>query len=68
MNGAKVYDIPSKDFSLFGVHFDTLANRFVRMDSKIAAKISAGVCSHNMYTAGGRLCFSTDSSFLQIAV
>ena len=68
VNGAKVYDIPSKEFSLFGVYFDAMANRFVRMDSKIASKISAGVCSLNMHTAGGRLCFSTDSSFLQLAV
>ena len=68
VDGAKVYDIPSKEFSLFGVYFDAIVNRFVRMDSKVAGKISAGVCSLNMHTAGGRLCFSTDSSFLQLAV
>ena len=67
VNGAQVYDIPSKEFSLFGVYFDSIADRFVRMDSKIAAKVSAGVCSLNMHTAGGRLCFATDSSFLQLA-
>ncbi len=68
VDGAKVYDIPSHCFSLFGVYFDALADRFVRMASKVAAKISAGVYSLNMHTAGGRLCFSTDSSFLQLAV
>ena len=68
VDGAKVYDIPSKEFSLFGVYFDAIVNRFVRMDSKVAGKVSAGVCSLNMHTAGGRLCFSTDSSFLQLAV
>ena len=68
VDGAKVYDIPSECFALFGVYFDARADRFVRMDPKVAAKMSAGVCSLNMHTAGGRLCFSTDSSFLQLNV
>lgn len=67
-DGAKVYEIPSECFTLCGVYFDARAERFVRMDSRVAAKISAGVCSLNMHTAGGRLCFSTDSSFLQLNV
>ena len=65
---AKVYDIPSEKFSLYGVRFDDRANCFVRMDSQVAERVSEGVDYLCRHTAGGRLCFSTDSSFIKIAV
>ncbi len=63
-----VYDLPSQYFSLYGVYFEERANTFVRMDTKVAAQISDGVDVLCRHTAGGRICFSTDSSMIKIAV
>ena len=68
VDGANTYDIPSKEFALYGVYFEERANCFVRMDTKIAERVSEGVDYLCRHTAGGRLCFTTDSSFIRIAV
>ncbi|MBQ8395037.1 MAG: hypothetical protein IJX49_05635 [Clostridia bacterium] len=67
-NGEKTYTIPSSPFDLYGVYYDSKANGFVRMDLDIASKISEGVCALSRHTAGGRLCFRTDSATLKITV
>lgn len=63
-----VYDVPSQYFSLYGVYFEERANTFVRMDTRVAARVSEGVDVLCRHTAGGRLCFTTDSSMIKIAV
>ena len=68
INGKKIYQIPSDAFSLYGVSYDLEQERFVRMPLDIAAKVSDGVYALSMHTAGGRLCFCTDSKTLEIAV
>lgn len=68
VDGAKVYEIPSEKFSLYGVTYDQETGGFVRMDPNVAKTVSEGVHGLCRYTAGGRLCFSTDSSFIKIAV
>lgn len=67
-DGAKIFDIPSKEFSLYGVYFEERADCFVRMDTQVAEKVSEGVGCLCRHTAGGRLCFTTDSSFIKIIV
>ncbi len=67
-NGEAVYTIPSPSFDMYGVKYDEKQQAFVRMDMDVAAKVSAGVCKLNRHTAGGRLCFSTDSATLKITV
>lgn len=68
VDGAKIYDIPSKEFSLYGVYFEEEANAFVRMPTQVSKTVSFDVCYLSRHTSGGRLCFSTDSSFVKIAV
>ena len=67
-DGADVYDIPSKQFGLYGVFFEERADCFVRMDTAVAEMVSEGVDYLCRHTAGGRLCFTTNSTFLKIAV
>ena len=68
MGGKTSYRIPSPYFSLHGVFFDEQANGFLRMDARTALSVSEGVEFLNRHTAGGRLCFSTDSASLEIEV
>ena len=68
VGGTKIFDLPSKEFSLFGVYFEKRADGFVRMDTETAERVSVGVGSLSRHTAGGRLCFQTDASFIRIAV
>lgn len=68
VDGARVYEIPSKQFALYGVSFDVEADGFVRMSPKVAETVSEGVFGLCKFTAGGRLCFTTDSPFIKIAV
>ena len=67
-DGKKTYAIPSEKFSLHGISYAPKEERFVRMPLDIAAKVSDGVHTLSLHTAGGRLCFSTNSKSLQIAV
>ena len=68
IGGRRAYVIPSPCFSLHDVFFDEKENCFLRMDSKVASSVSEGVEFLNHQTAGGRLCFSTDSKTLEIEV
>lgn len=67
-DGKATYAIPSEHFSLYGIFYESKYERFVRMPLDIAAKVSDGVHTLATHTAGGRLCFSTDSKLLEIAV
>lgn len=53
-------------FSLHGVQYDEKQGRYVRMPQRIADTVSPGVARLNSNTAGGRIRFKTDSSFIGI--
>ena len=63
-----LYTIPCAPFSLYGVTFSESEGRFVRMPHAAAAAVSEGVAYLVTNTAGGRVRFSTDSTFVQIRV
>lgn len=59
------YDIKEAPIKLFGVFFEN--GKFVRMPERIAKSVSEGV--HALYdnTAGGRICFKTNSRYIVLA-
>lgn len=63
-----LFPATDKRFSLYGVFYDEAAEGFLRMPNEVAKKTSDGVFQLNRQTSGGRLRFSTDSSFLRIYV
>ncbi len=67
-DGKARYEIPSKYFSLHGVRYDEQEKRFVRMPLNVAETVSDGVAYLSKHTAGGRLCFATNSKLFEIAV
>ena len=58
-------DAKEPPFSLFGVFHDEESG-YLRMPQKIAAEVSDSVAHLNRCTAGGRVRFQTDSSFIAI--
>lgn len=59
------YDVKETPIKLFGVFCEN--NKFVRMPERVAKTVSEGV--HSLYdnTAGGRICFKTDSRYIVLA-
>ena len=53
-------------FSLHGVFFEEESGEILRVPSKIAKETSMGVERLARHTAGGRLCFVTDSPYVAI--
>ncbi len=67
--GEKVlYTLPCAPFDLYGVFFDEKNQRFVRMDLDVAQNVSDKVCHLSKHTSGGRVRFSTDSTFFGVTV
>lgn len=64
--GKNIYQIPHAAFALHGVFYDTENACFSRVPFEIAQKVNAGVAELSRHTAGGRLCFSTDTKSMQI--
>ena len=64
----RFYGIPCAPFDLYGVYYEKETERFVRMPSLIADKVSEGVSLLNPNTAGGRIRFSTDSRYFSLKV
>lgn len=64
----KTYTIPCAGFDLYGVFYDEIRGRFMRMNGNVAEKISEGVNYLSTHTSGGRIRFSTDSSSIGISV
>lgn len=60
-----LFDPRTPPFSLYGVYFEDGAYR--RMPDAVAATVSEGVRGLAPNTAGGRVCFSTDSDFVAIS-
>lgn len=52
--------------STFGVYFDDEAGQYLRMPTAVAAATSPGVERLHRHTAGGRLCFVTDSTHITL--
>lgn len=60
-------DVLKEPFKIYGVKYDKILGRFVRMDSEVAADVSAGVKMLNDNTSGGRVKFVTDSKTVCIS-
>ena len=61
------YDATKPPFSLHGVFFDEGEDKFLRMPCDIAKSVSEGVYELNSNTAGGRVRFKTNSSYIAIS-
>ena len=59
------YDPRKEPFALYGVFFED--GQYRRMPDAAALKVSGGVRELAGYTAGGRVCFATDSDFVAIS-
>lgn len=59
-------DVKEQPFSLHGIIYDQSENKYVRMPQKIADKVSDVVKVLNSNTAGGRIRFKTNSSYIAI--
>ena len=59
---ARIFDVRNDPFEINGVFFS--GGHFVRMPEEDAKKVNPGVRELHACTAGGRVRFSTDSSFL----
>lgn len=58
--------LDAERFSLHGVYFEEETKRWTRLPSSVAAATNKGVEYLAHYTAGGRLCFKTDSPYLAV--
>lgn len=63
-DGIKFYDIKEEPFKVYGVFHD--GERFRRIPDDVAKTVSEGVHYGVKYTAGGRVHFRTDSSYIAI--
>lgn len=61
---ARIFDVRNDPFEINGVFFS--GGHFVRMPEEDAKKVNPGVRELHACTAGGRVRFSTDSSFLAV--
>lgn len=59
-------DAKKLPFVISGIRYDEEQKCYVRMPQKIADQVSAGVAGLNHHTAGGRVRFRTNSSFIGI--
>lgn len=55
-----------RPFSLHGVSYDEIAERYARMPDEIASQVSDGVRGLSTHTAGGRIRFITDSPYVAV--
>lgn len=60
----KFYDVLSKPFGIYGLIYEN--GKFRRLPEKVAASVSEGVYELHANTAGGRVRFRTDSSYVAI--
>lgn len=62
------FALPCAPFDLYGIFYDGEEGKFLRMPKKTAAAVSEGVALLNTHTSGGRVRFSTDSDYFELAV
>lgn len=60
------FNVKNYPFTIHGVVYDNTAGRYLRMPDEIAQSVSQGVGLLNDNTAGGRVRFYTNSSFIGI--
>ena len=60
----KFYDIQEEPFRVYGVFYEN--GRYRRMPEDVAKSVSNSVCRLHVHTAGGRVKFVTDSSYVAI--
>ena len=60
------FDVKNEPFALSGVFYDESRGQYLRMPQEIADRVNDGVSWLNTNTAGGRVRFITDSSFIGI--
>ena len=60
------FDVKEDPFLIYGVMYDETEKRYVRMPQRIAETVSSGVANSNKCTAGGRVKFRTNSSYIAI--
>lgn len=60
-----LYDPQEMPFTLYGVFYES--GRYRRMPESAAASVSDRIGELSAYTAGGRVCFTTDSDFVAIS-
>ena len=66
-DGKATYHLPNENFSLFGLQYDKDNKRFTRLPDAVAKATSDNVRHLATKTAGGRLCFKTNSSFIELS-
>lgn len=59
-------DVKKAPFVIYGIQYDEVRGRYVRMPQETAEQVSEGVAALNFNTAGGRVRFQTDSEFIGI--
>lgn len=62
----KLYDVRKPPFALYGFYRPQTEPRFKRLPDELAASISSKIESLSLNTSGGRVRFSTDSSYIAI--
>lgn len=61
----KYYDAKEPPIKLFGIFYEN--GKYVRMPERVAKNVSEGVHSLYYHTAGGRMCFKTNSRYVVLA-
>ena len=64
----RFYDVCNAPFEIYGLAQKGEGTRFARMPEDFAANVSKAVEVLNLHTAGGRVRFSTDSSYIALKV
>ncbi len=62
----KVYTMPSNPFDLYGVYYNNEEGRFERIPLEVCKSANPAMQILYKHTAGGRIRFATDSSFIGI--
>ena len=60
------YDVRKEPFEIYGLYNPKTQMPFIRMPIEIAKTVNPGVERLSFYTAGGRVCFKTDSPYIAI--
>ncbi len=62
--GIRFYDVKREPFSIYGVWYD--GDRFYRVPKEVAPLVSPSIVQKSTQTAGGRIRFKTDSSYIAV--
>lgn len=62
------YDVRKPPFAIYGLYLPQTEPVFKRMPDDVSEQVNSGVKSLYLHTAGGRVRFSTDSSYVAVRV